>query len=85
MLEMDVKMVTKMEMNFQNKFAFPYYFDAWKFQGRSYGDHKKILHEEMHEWKIAWRTSFLIAWKTSHFGSSFGRCLILIHGLKFLR
>ena len=49
----------------------------------SYDDHKKILHEEMLEWKIAWRTSFLIAWKTNHVGHSFRRCLTLIHATWF--
>ena len=42
----------KMRIHLQNEFAFLYYFDALKFQGRSYGIHKKILSEEMHEGKI---------------------------------
>ena len=41
-----------MKIQFQNEFTFFYYLDALKLQRRFYGVYKKILHEEMHEWKM---------------------------------
>ena len=59
----------------ENEYAFFHCFEALTLQGRSYGVPKKIVLQEMHEWKIAW--------KTSHFVSKFGGCFMIAHEVWF--
>ena len=65
----------KMNMHFQNEFTFSHCFETLRFQGLSYGVSKKILHQKMHEWKIAS--------KISHFDSKFGGYFMIAHGAWF--
>ena len=61
------------EYAFSKNLHFLSILELWDF--KSYGVSKKILHQEMHEWKIAWKTSL--------YGSKIGDCFMITHGAWF--